>query len=54
MFEGKEQHDCHELLSMLLDTLHEELRREGEEGRSTVILENPSSKQAEIMESDKQ
>jgi ubiquitin C-terminal hydrolase len=55
MFEDKEQHDCHEFLSLFLDALHEELRREGEgEGKSTVILENPESKQIEIAESDKQ
>ena len=54
MFEGKEQHDCHEFLSMLLDSLHEELRREGEQGKSTVIIENPENKLVEITESDRQ
>jgi ubiquitin C-terminal hydrolase len=54
MFEGKDQHDCHEFLSMLLDTLHEELRREGDSGQSTIILENPENRQVEILESDRQ
>ena len=54
MFEDKEQHDCHEFLSMILDSLHEELRREGNEGKSTIIIENPENKQVEIIESDRQ
>lgn len=55
MFDDKNQHDCHEFLSMFLDSLHEELRREGEEeSKSTVILENPENRQIEILESEKQ
>ena len=55
MFDDKSQHDCHEFLSMFLDSLHEELRREGdEESKSTVILENPENRQIEIMESERQ
>ena len=55
MFDDKNQHDCHEFLSMFLDTLHEELKREGdEELKSTVILENPENRQVEISESERQ
>lgn len=51
MFEDKEQHDCHEFLSMILEALHDELRREGsEEIKTTVILEDPENKQLEISE----
>ncbi|OMJ76760.1 hypothetical protein SteCoe_23822 [Stentor coeruleus] len=51
MFEDKEQHDCHEFLSMILEALHDELRREGsEEIKTTVILEDPEKNQLEISE----
>jgi ubiquitin C-terminal hydrolase len=54
MFDDKNQHDCHEFLSMFLDALHEELRREGEEELKTIILENPENRMIEIQESERQ
>lgn len=55
MFNGNEQHDCHECLSLMLDSLHEELSRVGDDViRNTLVLENPVDKQIEIKEADEQ
>jgi Ubiquitin C-terminal hydrolase len=55
MFSGSEQHDCHECLSLILDSLHEELRRVGDDTiRNTLVLENPADKSIEIKEADEQ
>ena len=55
MFSGKEQHDCHECLSLALDSLHQELSRVGENAiANPLVLENPADKQTEIKEADDQ
>lgn len=55
MFSGSEQHDCHECLSLLLDSLHQELIRIGEDSITIpLVLENPADKQIEIKEADDQ
>mmetsp|Transcript_7983 Transcript_7983/g.11781 ORF Transcript_7983/g.11781 Transcript_7983/m.11781 type:complete len:1135 (+) Transcript_7983:1577-4981(+) len=55
IFEGNEQHDCHEFLSLLLDAMHEELKRQEEgSGNRPVVLENPKSKQEETKHADDQ
>lgn len=42
-FDGREQHDCHEFLSILLDSLHEDLNRFQEGTGSRVLsLQNPT------------
>ena len=55
MYEGTSQHDAHECLSLILNTLHEELSRQGE-GRTseTCTLENPQDKSVEILKADEQ
>jgi ubiquitin C-terminal hydrolase len=55
MFNGTEQHDCHECLSLILDSLHEELSRQGDEVFSnTLVIENPADKQEELEKADEQ
>lgn len=43
-FQGHNQHDCHELLGVLLDSLHEDLSR-GSGQQSTISLKNPEKGQ---------
>jgi ubiquitin C-terminal hydrolase/Ca2+-binding EF-hand superfamily protein len=53
-FEGNEQHDCHEFLSILLDNLHEDLGRLKDTTiRKTEGIENPTLEQ-EIATADRQ
>ncbi|OMJ92479.1 hypothetical protein SteCoe_4713 [Stentor coeruleus] len=55
MFDGTEQHDCHECLSLILDSLHEELSRVSEENIvNSLVIENPKDKQFEIEKADEQ
>lgn len=46
-FQGHNQHDCHELLGVLLDSLHEDLSR-GSGQQSTISLKNPEKGQENI------
>jgi ubiquitin C-terminal hydrolase len=46
-FQGHDQHDCHELLGVLLDSLHEDLSR-GSGQQSTISLKNPEMGQENI------
>lgn len=55
MFDGNYQHDAHECLSLILNTLHEELSRFGEEVVSDICsLENPEDRKIEIEKADEQ
>jgi ubiquitin carboxyl-terminal hydrolase 4/11/15 len=55
MYEGTSQHDAHECLSLILNTLHEELSRQGEgKANETCTLENPEDKSIEILKADEQ
>ena len=45
-FDGRDQHDCHEFLSILLDSLHEDLNRFQEGTGSRVLsLQSPTSEE---------
>lgn len=47
-FEGHHQHDCHELLGVLLDSLHEDLSRGlGQSHSPPLTIKNPQSGQCE-------
>ena len=46
-FQGHSQHDCHELLGVLLDSLHEDLSR-GSGQFSTITLKNPEKGQDNV------
>lgn len=55
MFDGNYQHDAHECLSLILNTVHEELSRFGEEVVSDICsLENPEDRKIEIEKADEQ
>lgn len=48
-FEGHNQHDCHELLGVLLDSLHEDLSRGlGQSHGPPLTIKNPQAGQCEL------
>ena len=53
-FDDREQHDCHEFLSLLLDSLHEDLNRlQSGDGEKRLTLKNPTIEE-EIIKANQQ
>lgn len=55
MFEGNQQHDCHEFLGLILDNMHESfIRGENSPEKPGFMIENPMNKDDEIKLADSQ